>query len=375
MRLTFPHMGEILIPLETLLNDVGIETVPPPPINQETMMLGTKYAPEFICFPFKVNLGNYIQAIRNGADAVLMAGGCGPCRFGHYAEVQREILHGLGHDVTFIILEPPSGEGSPFYVELGKLLGWRGSLRLPGAIRLAWEKLKCLDQLTQAVHWLMPREEQKGSAQEMKRRIRWEIAKKTTVGGLYKISQRIQEEKKSLASPGLEPMVHIRVGGEIYMVLEPEVNFHVEDILGSMGVEVERDLNVSNWVRENLLKRFNRKKIERVSVLASDYLRCFVGGHGQSTVAEAVQAGQHHDDGMIQILPFTCMPELVAQSILPEVSRDYGLPVLSLVIDEHAGEAGIRTRLEAFVDLIQRRRLTSRSKATTLKRIQPDYAT
>ncbi|MEM5770324.1 MAG: CoA protein activase, partial [Bacillota bacterium] len=53
---------------------------------------------------------------------------------------------------------------------------------------------------------------------------------------------------------------------------------------------------------------------------------------------------------------FTCMPEIVAKSILPQISKDYGMPVMTLVLDEHAGEAGIMTRIEAFVDLLERRR-------------------
>ena len=54
-------------------------------------------------------------------------------------------------------------------------------------------------------------------------------------------------------------------------------------------------------------------------------------------------------DGIVHILPFTCMPEIVAQSVLPLVSRDYQIPILTIVVDEHSAEAGIQTRLEAFV--------------------------
>ncbi len=51
------------------------------------------------------------------------------------------------------------------------------------------------------------------------------------------------------------------------------------------------------------------------------------------------------------------MPEVVAQGILPQVSADSGMPIMSLVVDEHSSETGgIRTRLEAFVDLVERRR-------------------
>ena len=50
------------------------------------------------------------------------------------------------------------------------------------------------------------------------------------------------------------------------------------------------------------------------------------------------------------------MPEIISRSILPQVSREHDMPVLSLVLDEHTGEAGIQTRLEAFVDLLERKR-------------------
>ena len=55
-------------------------------------------------------------------------------------------------------------------------------------------------------------------------------------------------------------------------------------------------------------------------------------------------------------MPFTCMPELVAQTILAKVSRDYSIPVLTLIFDEHTSPGGVQTRLEAFVDLINRSR-------------------
>ena len=32
------------------------------------------------------------------------------------------------------------------------------------------------------------------------------------------------------------------------------------------------------------------------------------------------------------------------------------IPILSLVLDEHTGEAGLQTRLEAFVDLLDQKR-------------------
>ena len=56
-------------------------------------------------------------------------------------------------------------------------------------------------------------------------------------------------------------------------------------------------------------------------------------------------------------MPFTCIPEIVARSILPRVSRALGIPVMSLILDEQTGLAGVLTRLEVFVDLLARRRM------------------
>jgi len=55
----------------------------------------------------------------------------------------------------------------------------------------------------------------------------------------------------------------------------------------------------------------------------------------------------------------TCMPEIVSRAILPQVEKDYGIPILYLIVDEQTGEAGFQTRLEAFVDYISKNREVS----------------
>ena len=44
----------------------------------------------------------------------------------------------------------------------------------------------------------------------------------------------------------------------------------------------------------------------------------------------------------------------MAASVLPRLSRDYDIPLLALSFDEHSGQAGLVTRLEAFVDMLAR---------------------
>ncbi|NLK52071.1 MAG: hypothetical protein GX295_06465 [Syntrophomonadaceae bacterium] len=61
-------------------------------------------------------------------------------------------------------------------------------------------------------------------------------------------------------------------------------------------------------------------------------------------------------DGIIHLACFGCGPDsLVAELVEIEAHRRKDLPFMMLTVDEHTGEAGIVTRLEAFVDMIRRR--------------------
>lgn len=87
-----------------------------------------------------------------------------------------------------------------------------------------------------------------------------------------------------------------------------------------------------------------------------DYLPYYIGGHGRECIGEAVLAHKHGCDGAIQIFPFGCMPEIVSKAILPTISKDKDFPIMTLVVDELSGEAGYITRIEAFIDLLERRK-------------------
>ncbi len=141
------------------------------------------------------------------------------------------------------------------------------------------------------------------------------------------------------------------------MVLEPYANLEIEKTLGEMGVEVERSIYLGHWIKDHLLpKKFGSGERETIIKAASDYLDHFVGGHGLESVGQTILYAQNNFDGIVHIFPFTCTPEIVAQSILPEVSKDFRIPLISFSLDEHSGRAGFITRLEAFLDLLHQKR-------------------
>ena len=63
-------------------------------------------------------------------------------------------------------------------------------------------------------------------------------------------------------------------------------------------------------------------------------------------------------DGMICITSFGCgIDSFVYDVIERRVRREYKIPFITITIDEHSGEAGFNTRLEAFIDMLHWRRL------------------
>ena len=107
MKVVIPHMGHLDIACRGALRNVGIDVVSPPRASNVSLKLGAKYSPELACLPFKINLGNFIDAINGGAKTIMTAGGCGPCRFGYYSILQERILQDMGYSFEMIRADEP----------------------------------------------------------------------------------------------------------------------------------------------------------------------------------------------------------------------------------------------------------------------------
>ncbi|MDD4169538.1 MAG: acyl-CoA dehydratase activase-related protein [Desulfotomaculaceae bacterium] len=360
MRLTFPHMGNMYIPLKAMLQYLGADVVLPPPTTKKTLTLGVKHASEFACMPLKLNLGNFIEAHERGADTVVMAGGCGPCRFGYYAQIEHAILREIGCDMELIVLEPPEKHISEFIAKVRKIAGTRSWWQVIQAIRFGYQKARAVDLVEIASFKARPRELVPGATDRAYDRALALIDGAASPDELKYIVEEALQIMAGVAQEHSRPVLRIALIGEIYTLLDPFSNHSLERRLGLLGVEVDRSIYLSEWVNDHLfmglIKGMRSKK--EACAAAAPYLRHFVGGHGQETVGSAVNYARAGYDGLIQVFPFTCMPEIVAKSILPGVSDDLDIPVLMLIMDEQSGEAGLMTRLEAFVDLLARRKET-----------------
>lgn len=62
-------------------------------------------------------------------------------------------------------------------------------------------------------------------------------------------------------------------------------------------------------------------------------------------------------DGIVHVTAFGCGPDAMANKLVELETKEQGrIPFLTMTIDEHTGEAGVSTRLEAFVDLLKRKK-------------------
>ncbi|MBO8168274.1 MAG: CoA protein activase [Thermoanaerobacteraceae bacterium] len=357
MPVTMPHMGHLYIPLKTMLEYVGLEVIVPPLCSKRTLSLGTQNSPEFACLPLKINLGNFLEARELGADTIVMAGGLGPCRFGYYAQIQREILRDLGVDMKMVILEPPDTSMRHLFEDIRLLANGHSWFTILQAIRVAWYKARAIDLVEMKLQEIRPREQQPGGADKIFERFLRDVEKVNQKSHIYQMAEDVIAEMEGLPQIECYEPVRIAIVGEIYTVLEPFVNLNMEKHLGRMGVAVRRSIYLSEWINDHIFKGILPLKSNKVvRKLARPYLNHFVGGHGWETVGSTVEHAQLGFDGVIQVAPLTCMPEIVAQTILPRVSNDKDIPVMTIYVDEQTGEAGLITRLEAFVDLIKRKK-------------------
>lgn len=357
MKITFPHMGNLDLTAQTLLQGIGWETVVPPPCTKKTLSLGAQYSPEFACLPLKINIGNYLEAYEQGANVALMVGGVGPCRIGYYGAIQQEILRDLGVQMELIVLEPPDAHPRELWEKIKyiKKVSWR---QVIAAIYLAWHKTRAMDILEEKALVLRAREINRGSIDNLLKQAKKQLESLDSIKGIKQLTQNYLSQMESVPLVPLEehqPVTVVFVG-EIYTVLEPFVNLGLERHLNSLGVEVRRPLFLSSWVNEHLLRGIlDIQGTKNAPELAKPFLNSFVGGHGRETIGSTVEYAKKGVDGVIQIAPLTCMPEIVAHSILPRVTQKYNIPALTLYVDEQTGEAGLLTRLEAFIDMLRHR--------------------
>ena len=360
MKVTFPHLGTMHIFCKAIAETAGIPYVVPPETSRKTLSLGVLHSNECICLPFKIILGNFIEALQMGADTIVMVGSGPPCRLGLYDLVQKVILEDLGLRYRWLTI-PPQLTWEAIWKnheetkELRKELSLKNILFFPYGLWMGWRKMTACETLEQLAMRVRPRETKKGETQKrFKKVLSWVDDAKTSKA----LDEALHSGKDFLQKTDQDPSripLRVAIVGELYTVMDPHINRGMEQKLGELGVEVTR----TSWFSHHILRSLRKGKIaDRIRFVEASkaYLGYDVGAECNVSIGEAVLRSREGYDGIVHLMPFACMPETTASGILTAVGKDWDIPILTIILDEQEIEGRIETLLEAFVEMLEWKR-------------------
>jgi len=353
--LGLPNMGAILPSFRASAKILDINLLVPP-VTKRTISLGTRHAPEQACLPFKAILGTFIECLEQGADTLFMVTSSNACRMGYYSKVHEEILRDLGYEFKFLRHKTQDKGITGVLRTVRRCTNHAPWRKVIEAYILGTGKFKALDDLEKKAAKVRPVELHKGETDHVYKEGIQAIDDAANVLALKRAEHTYHAALDRIPrDPSIVPL-KVGIVGELYVVLEPYVNLNLLIELGKLGAEVTRVKTsyLSEWTSLRSYMGILNAEKAKLTRYAYPYLRRDVGGHALESLAEKVRLAREGYDGVVHVAPFTCMPESIAQNLMPLTEEN--IPVLTLLCDEQVSETGVKTRLEAFVDLLQHRR-------------------
>lgn len=344
LAVSYPHMGDYSVVFTQLFRHLLPEAhvFPAPPTTQRTLELGSRYSPDFVCSPFKYNLGNYIEALENGAT-VLFQTGLG-CRYGYYGELQKQILQDLGYQFQFVCLSRERAKPVAACHSIRELGCTLSVPKMLYTLLLACESIRAIDSYDNFMRENVGFETVSGSFETIRSQLLRQIASADSLQDLYAAKTDCKRSTSLLKIDKPKDCPRVGIVGELYTLMEPFSNFYIEKQLAKDGISVSRVMSV--WF---LLFGQHRKRALKDS---GCYLQHTVGANGVHSVSQSLSYAIKKYDGIIHMKSFGCIPELNATPALMKLSQDWNIPILDLSFDTHSSETGVQTRLEAFSDMI-----------------------
>lgn len=348
VRASFPHLGSYHVPMEVLFTaGLGIDYIVPPPITKKTLEIGSRYSPDYVCAPFKYNLGNFIEAVEAGANTLVQTGGV--CRLQYFGELHQQILQDLGYKVKFVnMAKAQDKKPIAFYRQLREINPGISLKKFAKILPVVMKMVEYIDQAEDYIRRNVGFENSPGEFDEVYsdflrelRRVRNQKELDQTYRNFMRLFKDIQVSI---------PTNPLKVGiiGEFYTIMEPFSNHFLEKQLAKRGVVVDRWLTVSAT-----LLHYPKKQItEHIK----DYAKYSMGATSSPTIHRALALAENGFDGIIHVKSFGCTPETDVIPVLRNISKDYGIPVLYLSFDTQTSETGLITRLEAFCDMLLMRK-------------------
>ncbi len=140
--------------------------------------------------------------------------------------------------------------------------------------------------------------------------------------------------------PAGEKPLKIAVIGHVYNLYDTYINMNMLEKLGNSGVEII----TADMVEE-----------DKINLNVAGLNKPMFWNFGRKALGSALHlAGSGEIDGIIYVMSFGCgIDSFVCDLMERRLKKQVDIPFTLLTIDEHSGEAGMNTRLEAFIDMIE----------------------
>lgn len=319
---------------QALFDALGMETVISPPTSRAMVTAGVARMISETCLPVKTCAGHLVSLRDRGVDYVMLP-------------AVKATEPGLFHCSKFLDLPHLMAA----VVE-----------DLPPVLEIEIDLTRQHPDLTEALRSLATSlapnatrvEEALGSAREAHDRHRANLRDARSAGeveGVYKSSM----ENRSAAAPGIpsgqpsprppsRPARSCTIGivGHPYLLYDEYINHSLMERLRGLGAEIRVPEMVPGAGAAIAIRSLTGDK--------------YWVYEGEVTGAAGYFLESEDVDGVIALEAFGCGPDSAMMDVVQRGARRLHRPLLTLVLDEHSGEAGILTRIEAFVDMLTRRK-------------------
>jgi predicted CoA-substrate-specific enzyme activase len=396
-KLYIPSMAPHAYPFAAAFTRSGVPAEVLPESDGKTLEYGRNFTSGKECYPCIVTTGDMVRKCKEpGFDpdksAFFMPSGTGPCRFGQYSRLQRLVLREIGLEGVPII---SPNQGRQFYNEIGQVAR--------SFDRLAWRGLLAADFLEKMLHERRPYEKDKGETD----RVFWESighVSDAIVKGedIFDTLKRCRDEFLAVEIDKTERRPLIGIVGEIFVRSNRFSNDNIVVEVERLGGEAwlppftewvlytnftrkrgnlttkdyksyfvtllkdkiqKRDEHAMKEIFKDVLERAGEPTIEHVLGLAQPYVHDSFEGESGLSVGKAIDFVHKGASGIINVMPFTCMPGTVVTAVMKRVRQDLdNVPFLTMAYDG-LEQTNTLMRLEAFMYQAVQYAFSRRSRA------------
>ncbi len=385
-RIYVPYMIDHGYALAAAMRACGVDAEALPESNDLTLEIGRKYTTGKECYPSIITTGDIVKKTM-AADfdpahaAFFMPSASGPCRFGQYNRLHRLVLDELGLEQVPVLVFDQTGGYHKDMAALGK------NFRLH-----AWRGIAIMDSMQKLVLEKRPYEVNPGEIDAVYKEQLDLLIK--NVGkdsdALKKFSRNARGAFESVKIDRNNRKPRIGVVGEIFVRSNQFANDSLIRRLEAIGAQcgvppLEEWLDYTDhqrrrrnrlhleggwrdWSKQKLTEIVQERVAEpirkqfdsSIEAFAREmptqkiidrghrYLTPAVEGEAILSMGRVVEYAEHGFDGIVNVLPFGCMPGTIVSLLLHQFRQDFGLPVLNVVV-EGTKDPGRDIRFEAFL--------------------------